>query len=111
IRLTIAPAPEARRFGLRLRAANGLTGGYELELQPDARSMALHDARLCPLPALVAPSTLEIVLYDDIIDLCLNDRHCLINRCPEQHGDQLSFFCHNGAVVFDIVRIRPLITQ
>ncbi|HXF63772.1 MAG TPA: hypothetical protein VNK95_19260, partial [Caldilineaceae bacterium] len=108
IRLTVAPAPQARRFGLRLRAANGLTGGYPLEIEPDARRVALYDAILCPLPALDAPATLEIVLYDDIIDLCLNERHCLINRCPGQHGDQLTFFCHNGAAVFSDIIITSL---
>jgi hypothetical protein len=55
------------------------------------------------------PFTLDIILKDDLIDVCLNDRHCLINRCPEQHGDRLTFFCHTGSISFEHLTVRPLV--
>ncbi|MEZ4732091.1 MAG: hypothetical protein R3E79_33660 [Caldilineaceae bacterium] len=31
--------------------------------------------------------TLEIILNDDIIDVCIGEQRCLINRPPELHAD------------------------
>jgi hypothetical protein len=106
--MTLLPAPGARRFGLQLRTTGGLTAGYGLALQPDARRVELYDAALYPVLDLDAAINLEIVLKDDIIDLCLNERHCLVNRCPEQQGEQLAFFVHNGGVVIRDLRVQSL---
>jgi hypothetical protein len=106
--MTLLPAPGARRFGLQLRTTGGLADGYGLVLQPDARRVELYDAALCPVLDLDAPVTLEILLKDDIIDLCLDERHCLVNRCPEQHGDHLAFFVHNGSVMVRALQMRSL---
>jgi hypothetical protein len=109
--MTLLPAPGARRFGLQLRTTSGLVDGYGLALQPDARRVELYDAALYPVLDLDGPVTLELVLKDDIIDLCLNERHCLVNRCPEQQGDQLTFFVHNGAVMVRELQVRSLAGQ
>jgi hypothetical protein len=41
----------------------------------------------------------------------LNNCHCLINRCPEQHGDRLTLFCHTGSIDFEALTICPLLGE
>jgi hypothetical protein len=36
------------------------------------------------------------------------DRRCLIRRFPELRGERLFFFCENGDVVFDQIRVTPI---
>ena len=48
-------------------------------------------------------------MKDDIIDVCVNERRCLIDRCPQLRGDRLVFFCQNGSAAFDAVEVRALI--
>jgi hypothetical protein len=109
ITLTAIPAPNTRRYGLRLRAAGVFEQGYLLDLLPDARRVDLCDAALVPVDGLDRPLTLEIILKDDILDVCIDRRRCLINRGPEQRGDCIIFYCQNGAVTFDQIQVRPLL--
>jgi beta-fructofuranosidase len=109
ITATVRPQSGVQRLGLRLRESTPFSGGYAVEVRPAEHRVELFDAVLSPVAGLDEPFTLEIILKDDIIDLCLDNRHCLINRCPEQQGDGLSLFCHNGAVVFEQLEIRPLV--
>lgn len=109
-RITLAgrPGPGTPRFGIRVRETMHFVDGVALELLPVAQRVELHDAVLDPVVGLDAPFTLDIILKEDLIDVCLNDRHCLINRCPQQHGDRLTFFCHTGSIEFTEVTIRSL---
>lgn len=103
------PGPGTPRFGVRLRESMHFVDGVTLDLLAASQRVELHDAALDPVTGLDAPFTLDIILKDDLIDVCLNERHCLINRCPEQHGDRLSFFCHTGSIAFENLTIRPLL--
>ena len=44
-----------------------------------------------------------------IVDVCIDGRRCLIDRCPELKGERLFFFCQNGQVRFESIRVRPLL--
>jgi hypothetical protein len=103
------PGPETPRFGLRLRENTHFVDGVMLDLLAAAQRVELHDAALDPVTGLDAPFTLDIILKDELIDVCVNDRHCLINRCPEQRGDRLTLFCHTGSIAFEDFTIRPLL--
>lgn len=109
ISLICLPGPQAVRYGLRLRETAPFEDGVSLELLAAARRVELHDAALGPVSGLDAPFTLEIVLKDDLIDVCVDDRVCLINRCPQQRGDGLTLFCHTGSITFENLTIRPLV--
>jgi hypothetical protein len=85
--------------------------GVALELLGAAQRVELHDAAIGPVTGLDAPFTLEIILKDDLIDVCLNERYCLINRCPEQWGDGLTFFCHTGSISFEKLTICQLVDE
>ena len=54
------------------------------------------------------PFTLVVVLKDDIIDVCIDDRRTLIDRCPEQRGDRIRLYAQDSAVMFDAVTLGAL---
>jgi hypothetical protein len=109
IRARCLPGTNAPRFGLRVRESTPFVDGVALELLAGAQRVELHDAAIEPLTGLDAPFTLDIVVKDDLIDVCVDERICLINRCPEQQGQWLTFFCHTGSVSFDAVTVQPLL--
>ena len=110
ITLQVIPTPGAASFGLRLRATEGqFESGYALTILPHERVVHLHNESLFAVEGLDQPWTLDIVLCDGIIDVCIDNRRCLINYCPEQRGDQLFFFAQDAQVTFAAIQVRPLL--
>lgn len=108
IALRVTPGPGAARFGLRLRGSGQLEGGYDLTFALPERTVTLHGETIYAVDGLDQPFDLEIVLLDSIIDVCIDGRRCLVNRCPERHGERLFFFAQDSAVTFGEIEIRPL---
>jgi hypothetical protein len=107
----VTPGSHTAAYGLLLRGAGHYIGGCELRFIPELQRVELQDQVLCPVEGLAHPFDLDIVMHNDIIDVCIGQRHCLINRCPETRGDRLFHFCRNGEVSSDSIRIRPLLQE
>ncbi len=108
ISVDVQAAPGAAAFGLRLRG-DDFAHGYELACMLPERMVKLHDEVIYAVDGLDRPFGLEIVAYEDILDVCIDRRRCIVNRCPQQHGDELFFFAHNADVTFDNLQIEPLL--
>lgn len=104
----IKPEPGSACFGIGLRGQGGYESGYTLQFLPDEERVELGGQVITRVEGLQQSFKVEIVLQGDIIDVCIDKRRCLINRCPELRGDRLFLFCQNGRVIFDKVEIRPL---
>lgn len=52
--------------------------------------------------------SVDIIMTGDIIDVCVNNRRCIVNRCPEQKGEQLWFYAKQGNVNFKSGKIFEL---
>ena len=104
----VRPEPGAGAFGLRLRGED-FAHGYELACMLPERMVKLHDEEIYTVEGLDRPFGLEIVVYEDMLDVCIDQRRCIINRCPEQHGEQLFFFAHNADVTFCNLQVVPLL--
>ncbi len=108
ITLQFNPNENAAQFGLCLRGHGLFEGGYELSFYPPERMVKLHNEAIYGVTGLDQPFTVEIVLYEDIIDVNIDKRRCLINRCPEQRGDRLFFFAQDAQVTFSSLQVLPL---
>lgn len=109
IRCLVRPAPGSARFGLGLRGSGRFAYACELAFFGHIGSVALGHERIDGIAGLDQPFTLDVVLYDDIIDVCIDGRCCLISRFPEHRGDKLFFFCENGTLVVDGCEVRPIV--
>lgn len=108
LRMRLHPQPGSARFGVRLRGAGNFAGGYDLTVCVPERLVRLHNEAIYAVDGLDGAFTLEVVVKDDIIDVCIDERRCIVNRCPELQGDRLFFFAHNAEVRFDEIEIRHL---
>ena len=112
IMMRIIPKNGSTLFGLRLKANEAtaaLESGCDLIFRPLENRVELLDQVITCVNGLDQPFDLDIVFQDDIIDMCLAGQRCLINRLPEQRGQQLFLFAHYADVVFD--RIEVLVTR
>ncbi len=111
VRITVNVIPQAptAAVGLWLRGSGQLETGYQLVCLPYERKVTLNQQVLTCVDGLDQPFTLDIILKDDIIDVCVDDRRCLIDRCPQLLGDHLYLVCENGVVTFEALHICPLL--
>jgi hypothetical protein len=111
LRLTarIRPEPASAEFGFRWRAAASLDSGYELSFSPYQEIVRLHDQALFAVEGLDRPFSLEVILLDDIIDVCIDNHRTIVNRCPELRGDRLLVYAQNGEVLFEEIELSPIL--
>ncbi len=105
----VRPGGSAAVFGLLLRGSGLYENGYELRFLPDLERVEIQDQSITCVKGLMEPFSFDVIMQDDIIDICIDQRRCLINRCPELKGERLFFFCQNGHVVFESIEIKALV--
>jgi beta-fructofuranosidase len=108
ITLDVKPQANSANFGLWLRGSGNFETGYRLHCLPYEQKVTLNEQSLTRVEGLSQPFSLEVILKDDIIDVCVDQRRTVVDRCPELSGERLFFFCQNGEVAFDAIEIAPL---
>lgn len=95
-------------FGLYLRANQHAGEGYRLSLSANNGTVILADTKIEAVPGLQKPIRLDIIMKDDIIDVSIDNRRCIVNRLPQQKGDFLWLYAKFGTVVFRNIKVMPL---
>jgi len=121
IRITLQakPKPDSSYFGLCVKGTGNYQQGCELRFEPCKQRVQFgapkngsmgeeSDYAIHYVEGLDSLFTLDIVLKDDIIDLCVDNRRTIIGRY-KGYGDRIFFFAKNANVTFDFVEIRPLL--
>ncbi len=105
----IVPQQPSAEFGCRLRATDLLDSGYALAFSPYEAQAQLHDQALTAVHGLGQPFTLEVILWEDIIDVCIAGQRTIINRCPAQQGERLLLYARNADVTWRDIEVRPIL--
>jgi beta-fructofuranosidase len=108
ISLQVKPQPGSAGFGLRLRGSAGFSSGVELAFSPLEGEVSLAGQRIRAVERLDEPFSLEIVLYDDLIDVCIAGQHTLVDRCPTLQGSELYLYAYCTAVDFEEITVSAL---
>ena len=58
----------------------------------------LRELTLNAVAEVAGPTTVELVLWDDLIDVCVGNQRTVIDRCPESTGHGLYCYALNGDV-------------
>ena len=82
--------------------------GYDLRFSPHDRVASLNEQWIYGVDGLDRPFSLEIVLRDDIIDVCIDGHRTLIDRCPEQRGGRMLLYAQDSEVAFEVAEIAAL---
>jgi hypothetical protein len=109
ITLEIEPQSNNDEYGLFLRCNDKAAEGYKLSFSPNLRTARLHDAHIEAVSGLDKKSTIDIILKDDIIDVCIDGKRCMVNRLPEKKGECVWLYAKQGKVSFKNIRISPLL--
>jgi beta-fructofuranosidase len=72
----ITPDASSAQFGLLLRGQPNFQNGYGLRFLPYERRIELFDQALTCVDGLHCSFDLDVVLKDDIIDVCIDQRRC-----------------------------------
>jgi hypothetical protein len=110
LKIRVSPLCPTAGFGLRLRAdeAGAFDGGYALNFAPHEAAALLNQQRIAAVEDLDRPFDLEIVMKGDIIDVCIDGRRTLVDRCPERRGQTVLLFAQDGQVDFEIAEAELL---
>ena len=121
VRITLVVRPEANSqyFGLCLRGAGDYEKGCELRFEPSRQRVQFgtpHEGRMGAdsgyamehVEGLDRPFALDIVVKDDVVDVCIDNRRTIVTRYWNPRGDRLFLFAQDADVAFDSIEIRPL---
>ncbi len=128
ITLRITPSASVKHFGIAVRGRGNCEDGCELRFEPDRqraqfsglnhnstdknvtgeRAAFVANTSIENLTGLDSPFALDLIVKDDLVDVCIDGRRTMLTRQYAQ-GDRLFFFANRGDVVFDEISIRPLL--
>lgn len=126
ITLRIVPDPGASGFGICVRGQGDYTSGKELCFEPDKKRFRYAVApdgsdvtrlmngavptSLDDVTGMDRPFNLDVIVKDDFVDVCIDNRHTLFHHRPDDYakGDRLFFFVRKGVVKFEEISVRPL---
>lgn len=118
--LQVRPEPDSSYFGICVRGSGNYQEGCELRFEPSKQRVQFgspdngkmgkdSDYAIDNVEDLHKPFSLDIVMKDDIVDVCIDNRRTIVKRCPNLQGNRLFFFAQNSKVTFDSIEIRPLL--
>ncbi|MCC8425141.1 family 43 glycosylhydrolase [Mucilaginibacter sp. UR6-11] len=108
ITLEIEPTTSVAEYGFYLRSDAGADQGYRLNFSPADKTVWLGNTMIKAVDGLDKAVKIDMILKDDIIDLSIGGRRCIVNRVPEQKGGFLWFYAKHGNVKFKSIKISPL---
>jgi len=109
IALRFKAAAGAAAFGLRMRGSPLDRAANELRFVAPQRQVQIAGGpSLQEFDITDRPLSVEIILKDDILDVCLDGRRTLVSRVANLRGDRLVLFAEKGTVAFDGLGIYAL---
>ena len=108
ISMNIVPDGNYEEAGLFLRATDKRQKGYRLELNPNNKTVLMHNTSIHAVAGLEKSYTLDVIVYEDFFDVSINNERCIVNRLPEQKGANLFFYMKNGNAVIRDIQIRKI---
>jgi len=109
ITLEINPLGSNDEVGLFIRSGKKASEGYKVSFSASKQTVWLGNTKIESVTGLDKPFTVDIILKDDIIDLCINHQRCIVNRLPERKGESVWFFAKQGKAVFKNIKVYPIL--
>jgi hypothetical protein len=125
ITLSVIPTAGVKHFGLCFRGKGNYDSGCELQFDTAKQRVqfapvsngciteeAGHWMAIDGVTGIDKPFTLDIIVKDDLVDVCIDNRRTIITRnFTKLSGNRLFFFANDGQVVFENIQVRPLLKK
>ena len=108
ITMEIEPMGNNEEYGLYLRSDSKAAGGYKLSISANNQIVTLANTSISAVGGLNNTVKLDIIMKQDIIDVNVDNKRCIVNRLPEQKGNMLWLFAKHGNVRFRSIEVTPL---
>lgn len=108
ITLIVTPKSINDSYGFLLRADEKGENGYDLRLSANEYKASLFNTAISGVSGLDKPVQIDIVLKDDIIDVCIDNRRCVVNRLIEHKGNNIWLYAKHGTVTFSSIKIAEI---
>jgi beta-fructofuranosidase len=108
ITMEIEPAGTNEEYGLYLHTNEKADGGYKLSFSEGLKKVVLGNTQIDGVEGLNKIITVDIIMKKDIIDVCIGQKRCIVNRLPEQKGKFLYLYAKQGNVTFKSIKIAAL---
>ncbi len=93
---------------LYLRSGNKASVGYKLSFSANNHIVSLANTGIVAVDGLNNNIKVDIIMKNDIIDVCIDNRRCIVNRLPEQKGSFLWLYAKHGNVKFKSIKVSPI---
>jgi beta-fructofuranosidase len=108
ISMIIEPKGPNEEYGLYLRSDEKAAEGYRLNFSSNNQLVSLGNTSIKAVTGLDKAIKIDMILKDDIIDVSIDGKRCIVNRTPEQKGKFIWFYAKHGSVDFKSIKISPL---
>ncbi len=108
VTMEIEPLGSTEEYGLYVRSDQQAAHGYRLNFSANTKTIWLGNTMIKAVDGLDKPLKIDMILDDDIIDVSIGGKRCIVNRMPEQKGGYLWFYAKHGHVKFKSIKISPL---
>ncbi len=95
-------------IGVGLRGVGNYKDMYALEFDVWRKMIRLEEEQIDFFGDFGQWWTVDIIAKDDIIDVCVQNSHCLINRLGEKRGDKLFISCEKGLLRVKNMRLQRI---
>jgi hypothetical protein len=109
ITFEIDPLDNNEEVGLYLRSTAVASEGYKLSIKAAFNKIILSNTNLNGVDGLDKPCQIDIIMKENFIDVCVNNRWTIVNRLIEKKGDFIWFFAKHGQVKFKNLKIYPIL--
>jgi len=111
------PSAGTGEYGLLLRTDERQAIGYRLRFFPQEGRAALQQwpegsetrAEAVGIEGLDRAVDVVVCLKDSVIDVCLNERRTLVERCFDHRGAHLGLFAEAGEARIENLSLSPLL--
>ena len=108
VTMEITPSGPNESYGFILRSDEKAENGYWVDFSAINKVVSLGSTTIKAVDGLDKTIKIDMIMNDDIIDISIDNKRCIVNRMVEQKGGFLWLFAKHGNVKFKSVKISPL---
>ncbi|MCD8042828.1 MAG: family 43 glycosylhydrolase [Tannerellaceae bacterium] len=108
IRFEVQPEGAYEETGVCLWAHDKDNKGYKLDFNASRGRVLSEDTAIEGVHCLSQPFTVDILLKGQFMDVCVNNKRCILNRFPEHSGKNALFYVKNGKAAFRNITVEEI---
>jgi beta-fructofuranosidase len=111
ITMEIEPVNLNEEYGFIARSDSKADTGYKISFSSIDKTVRLGNTEIRAVDGLDKPIKIDLILQDDIIDLSIDGKRCIVNRTVDHKGGYFWLYAKHGQVKFTSIKVSPIISE